>query len=78
MPKTIDEMWAWLAVDPRDDTEGVMGFRAPTGQWMPMVGADADRAESLRPIVLEILRLAGGEARLVRFTTRTDVETVTQ
>lgn len=72
----ITEMWAWVADD--DTGEGVTGFKAADGTWMPLVGADPDRARSLRPIAEDIAKLTGRPVTLLRFTDRTDVETITR
>lgn len=75
--RPIAEMWAWIAVDPADNTEGVMGFYVPGHGWMAAVGADRERMESLRPRIMEMLRSGRPEsAKLVRFSERREIETV--
>ena len=46
-PKTIDAMYAWIATEP-DGGEGVCAARIGD-MMMPLIGADVDRAKSLRP-----------------------------
>lgn len=73
MPR-IAELWAWVSVENAPDDEGVCGFLAPDGTWMPLVGADRKRIESLRPMARLIAEKSGKPVRLVRFSARTDVE----
>ena len=74
MPR-IAEMWAWVAVEGGPDDEGVTGFLvAATGQWFPMVGADRERMESLRPMAQAIADETGKTLRLVRFSGRSELE----
>lgn len=63
----IDEIWAWTAID-KDGTEGIVGVGTRDG-WLPLVGADRERAESCRSMVQEIVDATGVEARLKRFST---------
>jgi hypothetical protein len=67
----IDQMFAFVAVDPKDDTEGLVGFTS-NGMWVPMVGADPAMVEKLRPIAREIGRASGKTVRLLRFSQRTE------
>jgi hypothetical protein len=71
----ITELHAFIAVDPRDDSEGVVGHMNPhTGVMEAMIGADKDRIESLRPIAEEVARATGQPIKLVRFSQREDKE----
>lgn len=73
--KRIEQMYAFITTDPEDDTEGVIGFQAsPTSGMMPMVGADMERVEQLRPLALSMARASGVEVRVVRFEVRTEIE----
>ena len=71
----IDEMWAWTTIDPADSTEGVLGLHSPDG-WIPMVGADRNRMESLRTYVQALVDLQGFTATMVRFTQREEMERI--
>lgn len=71
----IDEMYAFIVVDPRDGTEGVIGIRGPDG-WLPMVGADLARIEALRPIAQQQATHFGTSVTLAVFSERRDVETL--
>ena len=46
-------MFAFCAEE-KEGEEGVIGFKATTGDWIPLVGADMDRVKSLLHIAEEI------------------------
>jgi hypothetical protein len=62
----ITEMFAFVATDKNGD-EGVMGFLAEDGAWVPLVGADMDRVDSLRPIARKIKMVAGMDYKILHF-----------
>lgn len=70
----IDEFHAWISSD--EDGEGLIGHMTPTG-WLPLIGADRERIESLRGLAQQTADASGVEVRLVSFSVRTDVETLT-
>lgn len=74
--KRIEQLYAFVALDPADGTEGVTGFRLPSGMMMPMVAADAVRVASLREHAREIARLSGTTITLCRFEVRTELEVI--
>ena len=74
MPK-IDKMFAFVTED-RPGSEGVTAFGLPGGGWMPMVGADMARVESLRNRAQEIADRTGSPITIVEFSTRNDIETI--
>lgn len=76
--KRIEQMYAFVALDPGDNTEGVAAFLGPGGVWMPMVGADMKRVESLRPFAVDLARIGGTPITLCRFEVRTEIETFTR
>ena len=71
----IDQMFAFVSVDPQDGNEGVLGFQTPDG-WMPMVGADMSMVDKLKPMAERIARETGIEVKLINLSTRTEVETI--
>lgn len=73
MKLKIDEMFAFVAENP--DGEGVMGIRQD-GAWLPLVGADMARIASLKPMVEKIARESGVLVKLVKFSVRTELETI--
>lgn len=47
----ITELWAWTALDPMTDTEGIMSARMRDGSEMPMVTSVRRIAEQMQPWV---------------------------
>lgn len=74
MPK-IDAMYAFIAEDSGPDDEGITAHLTPMG-WMPMVGADMERMDSIREVAQQIATAGGKPIRLVKFETRTELETI--
>lgn len=77
MPR-ITELWAWVIEDSAPDDEGVAAFLDPSsGMWMPLVGADRGRANSLRQFAQAVASAHGKPIKLVRSTGELEVvETV--
>ena len=71
MPR-IEEMFAFVAEDSGPDDEGIVGMNTGAG-WMPLVGADMARVESLRPIARTIAAETEVRIKLLRFTQREDL-----
>ena len=74
MPK-ITELYAFIAEEGPED-EGIVAMTVGD-MLMPMVGADMDRVESLRPIAENIARIYSQKIILAKFTIRTDLEEIT-
>ena len=72
--KRIEQMYAFVVLDPADNTEGLPSFRAPNGVELPMVGADMKRVDDLRPIAQQIARQLEAKVTLCRFEVRTELE----
>lgn len=72
----IEQMYAFVMLDPADNTEGIPAFQGPDGMMMPMVGADMERVEQLRPIAEQMARVSGGKVTLCRFEVRTELEVI--
>lgn len=68
----IDSMYAYVAED--EEGEGITAMQTPSGGWIPMVGADMARMESLRPVAEATVKATGNRVKLVRFTTRVELE----
>jgi hypothetical protein len=67
----IDAIWAALSVD--DGGEGVCA--APIGgMTLPLIAADAERLTVIRPLCRELAKVFCKPVRLVKFTTREDLE----
>lgn len=67
MPR-VTELFAYVIADTDEDDEGVPAFAGPDGMWMPMVGANAERAESLREFAQQIATDMGKPVKLLRST----------
>ena len=72
----IEQMYAFVMLDPVDNTEGIPAFEGPGGMAMPMVGADMRRVSQLRPIAEQMARSAGAKITLCRFELRTELEVI--
>jgi len=80
MPR-IEEMYAFIVEDTGPDDEGVIGIQLPPGDdgttlWLPLVGADMARVNSLRPTALGIAQQLGKPIKLVHFNNRQDLEII--
>lgn len=76
MSPRVTELYAYVAADADPDDEGVPAFLNADGQWMPMMGADLDRARSLRPMASAMARASGKPIKLVRATGLEVVEVI--
>ncbi len=74
MPR-INQMYVFAAEEGPDD-EGVVAFSGPDGQWYPMVGADDARVMHLMPEAKKIAKLTGRRIRVLKFTTRQEMEVI--
>lgn len=66
MPK-VTEMYAFVAADKDGDDEGIMGFQGADGGWVPLVGADMNRVDSLREIARSISESTGIKYKILHF-----------
>ena len=71
----IADIHAFITVGD-DGDEGVIGMTTPAG-WVPFIAADPARLEQLRPLAVLIGKQFGQKIKLVRFSTRTEVEDIT-
>jgi hypothetical protein len=62
----ITEIWAFLTVD-SDGDEGVCATRTPSGVWIPLIAADKELLDSLRPLAERLASENKRTVRLVRF-----------
>jgi hypothetical protein len=72
----IQSLTAYVAVDPADDSEGVVGHLLADGTTMPLIGADEKRLEDLRPYAEHVAQMTGQTIKLVRFSVREDLEVI--
>lgn len=73
MPQ-IDSLYAFVAEDSPGD-EGIIGAKTAEG-WLPLVGADMARVESLRPLAQALAQQTGKTIKLLHFETRREVEII--
>ena len=64
MPK-ITRMFAFVVADKDENDEGVVGFRDFNGQWLPLVGADMARIQSLKPLADKISHETGKPYKII-------------
>ncbi len=74
MGQSIDDLYAFIAAD--DEGEGITAFQAPGGMMLPMVGADMERVESLRPVAQQIAAMTGKRIVVAKFSAREDLEII--
>lgn len=70
----VTSLYAFVARD-EDGTEGLAAFHTGQG-WMPMVFADAARAERMLPKARDIANDSGRDVELVKFATRSHLRTI--
>lgn len=70
----IDSVWMALSVDD-DGTEGVCAFMSNNG-WVPLVAADENRLADIRKMARQIAYSENRLVRIVRMTTREEVELI--
>jgi hypothetical protein len=71
----IEQLYAFVALDPRDNTEGIpASLDAGEQMWRPMVAADMKRVNVLRHEAQEIATITGVTVTLCRFEVRTELE----
>lgn len=68
----ITKVTAFVAIDPKDGDEGVIGFLSDSG-WMPLVCADEARIQQMLPIAEELKATSGKDYRIIQFSVREDV-----
>jgi hypothetical protein len=72
----IETLTAYVAVDPKDGDEGIIGHALSEGTMMPLIGADAKRIEDLRPYAEQVAAATGQQIKLVRFSVREELATL--
>ena len=75
MELKIEELYAFIATD-ENGQEGICAFQIESGLWMPMVGADLKRVDSLRPIAKAIHKATGRQIAVCKFTNRQHLEMI--
>lgn len=70
----IETCFAFVVIDD-DGTEGVIGANMDD-TWVPLMGADEERVDSLRPLAQLISTAVGKEVTLLRFGGREELEVI--
>jgi hypothetical protein len=68
-------MFAFVAEDTGPDDEGIIGMSTPLG-WMPLVGGDMARIDSLRHMAQLTARNTGKKVKLLCFSERKELEVI--
>jgi hypothetical protein len=63
----VTELFAWVALDPSDDNEGILATMTALGP-MPMIGADRRRVEQYRERAQQMAAYSPNGIELRRFT----------
>ena len=67
MPKVI-ELYAFVVQEgPDPENEGIIGELAPNGTWVPFIGSDMKRVESLIPRADQIAVETGRPYKILKF-----------
>ncbi len=74
MPR-ITEIYAFITTDTGPDDEGIIASLVGN-TWIPLVGADSARLDSLRLLATHVARELGKSVKLVRFTNREELEDI--
>jgi hypothetical protein len=74
MPK-VTEIFAFIAEDTGPDDEGVAAALMGNN-WVPLLGADMARIDSLRPLSEQIAQSTGKQVRLLKFSHREEMEVI--
>lgn len=74
MALNIENVWLFISSD--ETGEGIIGMTMGN-TFMPLIAADAARLESLRPHARGIAQHTGKTVKLIKFTTREEIETIT-
>lgn len=72
----IEEIYAFISYDKDCNDEGVCAFHGSYGVWIPLVGADMARVESLKPIAKQIAAMTGKSIKICKFSTREVIDTI--
>lgn len=74
----IDEIYLFVSKDATGN-EGVTAYYDRLNQqWLPLVCADQARIDSLRNLALEVALATGSEVKLIRYSTREEIETIAE
>ena len=69
----VNQIYAFFSVNQDDDIEGLAAF-VDKGTVIPLIAADKTRMEELKLIAQDMAKKEGMALRLVKFTSREEVE----
>ena len=73
MPFEIQTVTAFVMSGDNGD-EGILGVQLPdTGEWVPLIGANSERIQSLYPQAMELSKIAGRPFKVLQFSARVDI-----
>lgn len=70
----IDEVFAFISVDENGD-EGVIAVKGHDGSYLPLIGADMERIDSLRHIAAHTGEANNMTVKLIKLSVREELET---
>ena len=70
-PFKIESIVAFIAIDPENGDEGIIGTMTPNG-WVPLIASDRVRLEELKLVAGEIAREGNMKVTFCRFSVRTE------
>lgn len=73
--RLIDEVWAVVADDPNDNTEGVVAFQTFDG-WLPLIAADPKRLDQIKKLGRQMSAAKGEPFKLIKLSVREVVEVI--
>ena len=76
VPLKIEELYAWVSIDPADGDEGVLAVYEHGAGWIPAIGADKERIESYRGFAETAAKKVGMPIRLQQYSTMPVLETI--
>ena len=71
----IDQVWMIVLID-KTGVENVAQAKLVTGEYVPLIAADAARLESMIGVAREMASAMNVEMKVVRFTNRIDVQQI--
>lgn len=70
--EVMGELFAFVSIDPDSQAEVIVGMRED-GNWQPLVVADREHTEQLKPVARRIAHDTGRAVKLIRFTEREEL-----
>jgi len=75
MGNKINSVYVFISED-KDGDEGICAFHTASFGWMPMVAANKEILESLRPIAKDLATVQKSKIKLIELNRRTDLEVI--